>query len=204
MTYSDFILRVRQEVNVDEVLPEVSGDPAIAAKILNLAHIAVLVVAGEVPAKRLASKQSTLSVQNQGTIKVAALPAELFAERPDHGIVNLLLDGQAYDMDGMYSTAHLRAAAGNPFQKGVPHAAIRPHERLLYFVNASLADLIYIERPEKPTPQNYTTQMTPLSGNDVETAVQLVAAHLTGVRGGDPQLAALHKQFSQLYLNRAS
>lgn len=41
MTYSDFITLVKQEVNVVEILPDITTETSLAAEILGRAHIAV-------------------------------------------------------------------------------------------------------------------------------------------------------------------
>lgn len=203
MTYQNFISRVRQEVNVFELLPEIATDDDLVAEMLFRAYAAILVVAGDVPIARLPHNQTSLSPTASGGIKQAPLPEDLFAQRADFGIAGLLLDGRSYDIPASYSFTGLRAAAGNVFQKKVAHASLRIPERKVYFVNADTVSLVYCPRPAAPTVEDFQDKPVPLSGNDIETAVQLHAAHVTGNRGGDPQLSAMHQQFSQLYLTRS-
>lgn len=203
MTYLDLVNRIKENVNVLEIFPDIATNSSLAPQILDQVYVATLVVSTEIPLKRLPTEDENPSITTQGDVFVIDLPSKIFIERSDHGIVSLKFDDHIYDIDEFYTMEHLRAASANPFQQNVPHAQISPHLQKIYFVNAQQVAITYVERPSKPTPQNYNSKEVPLIGNDLEVVNQLVAAHLTGIQGGDPKLAALHKQFSQLYLNRA-
>ena len=204
MTYYDFIKRLAGEVNIPEIFPDSDMDIAVAVQHLGRVHTAVLVVSGDVPAKRLPTEERSLTTREQGTLNYAELPGNLLIERFDHGIAALLFNGNPYDLSAgySYSFSHLEAAV-NVFQQDVPHATLRVNEHRVYFVNADSVRIQYVPRPDMPLPEDFVEKDVPLHGNDIEVAIQLVSSHLTGNTGGDPQLAAMHQQFAMLYQNNS-
>lgn len=211
MTYDKLISLISTEAALPEIYADPpSSDPDVLADQVRRAYIAVLVVAGDIPLHRLPVENEPLNTAFvTDNLLRAELPDALFRERGDKGIHEFIVDNKPYTGD--FYPLELTMQSWNTFQESNPHISLDgPAARAVYFSNGTDINIRFVERPLEPVPDggvndplDYTNLDIPLQGKDIETAVQLAASHITGIKSGDAAMARLHLTYSQLYNNKS-
>lgn len=199
MTYQDFISLVNREVRDSRAWP---NDTSKLQEQLDLAYVATLSVAIDIPTGRFALSNDSLSGTAIGTSATEEfdLPADVFDDRDDLGIHNIVINGvPRWPFESIRVDSVLRSG-GNPFADDKDLFSIDLSGRKIFANNATTLSLNYIPRPEKPTDQNYTSSGNyPLKEKDAQRAVHIVAAHLSGVQIRDNASATFHSMLEQTY-----
>lgn len=203
ISYADMITRVRDEVLLQELAPDLGSEPATDAWMLRRVHAAVVAVAQGVPIERLAAGQITTELVEAETFSTARftafnLPDTLFAERSqDLGIASFVLDGSyVYQKRLSVTREQMTLVGGNRFQADQPFVHVYFPEKRVYVTGADTMAVQHVPTPVAPGIGDISSTDVVLAGNDAEQAVQLCAMHILGTRGNDAAMAALHGQMA--------
>ena len=199
MKYSDFITLVSREVRDSRAWPD---DQSKLDEQLSLSHVAVLSVAANVPAQRLSSSTETLTGEVVGTTETKRypLPDDLFDIRDDAGIKNITIDGEPKWIHETLSPNSVIRAGKNSFQKDEPLFAVDISSKEMYVNGATEVKVDYAPEPSAATAANYDSEdLIPLSEKDVQRAVHIVSAHVSGVQIRDNAASTFHSMLEQFY-----
>lgn len=194
MTYSDLLDIISREVLDEDVWP--TTGTARENDQLNLAYIAVLAVGTKVPLNRLQSVTTSLTVSNYNpNIIQGSLPANLFTERQDLGIVYINIDGVIRSVSEEMSFTSLNFASENPLQQGNKLFHIDRYGKDIYANGAQSLSVKHV--PVFPVATINGT--IPLIGKDAQRAAHIVASHVTGSRARDTAASQFNQLLNQFY-----
>ncbi len=198
MTYKDIINQLATDLRASEVWP--TGLSRLEDQLIRV-YAAVLVVAREAPIKLLSVVDSDPIISASGDYNVTDLPEALFIDRADIGFVSIDMDGREYYLSNQSEPNLMEVATANRFASGVPMFRLDPSNKKLHTVNSVTTTLKFIETPEKPTDENYDDEnfVIPLRPLEIESVIQLVSAHVNGLRARDPQMANYNSMLFKLY-----
>lgn len=197
MKYSDFIALVSREVRDLEAWP---SDSSKVQEQVDRSYAAMLAVAQNTDLSNLSTAlSSALAVSGSGLIK-AVLPATTYFRRPDLGISFVEFDGAHTRMpnESIVYQSVVRSSS-NAFQASNILFNVDPQSRCIWFTGATSVRINHFPVPAKPATGAVGSTDIFLAGNDVDEAVQIVAAHVNGVTVKSPSAAQFAIILSEMY-----
>lgn len=192
MTYAAFITQVGLNLREVEAWPG-----TVVQEQIDRCYAAVVATAMFLPLPRLTLKNAALVV-TLSPLKQAAMPSDIFAIRPDQGIAYLAFDTGFKSLGESIPFENVARSAGNSWQDKTLFC-IDDRSKLIWFINADTLTLHYAGYPVRPTTGNYTSTDVPLDSAAIESAIQLVVAHVSGTTVKNPAAAQFAILLNQLY-----
>lgn len=206
-TYAALNSLVADRLNVAEhwPVPELPASPSAGEtaryteQLLQL-YAAALIIGAEIPLDRLPYETATLDFPSTPVPVIVALniPSDLYRKRPDKGIAELKIGQHRYRITDLQEYQTIEHLAHSPY---LSHPVVAADEQFttFYVIKASSLDLRYCPMFTRPADDTADTLLYPLTGADMESAIELTAAYAAGVRGADPNLQSMHYTLANLY-----
>jgi hypothetical protein len=195
MTYTQFIAQVNLNLREAEAWPE---SPATQDQV-DRSYAAILAVAMRTPLERLPKVETTLTPSGTALIK-ADLPATIFSLRSDLGIKYFEFDtGRIKFIEQAVPYQTIERSAVNEWQNGNLLFTVDTAANSVWYCGASTVKLNHAVYPAKPLIANIGSTNVPLNGTDIEQAVQLVVAHVSGTTVKNPSASQFAILMNQLY-----
>ena len=197
MTYNQLIGLVNDQLRDQEAWPF----PASAtADQLRRCYVAVVAVSMTVPLQRLELSVANLAPSSPVIgVYTSPLPANLFTLRPDLGISHFKFDGIRRYIRDQVDLGVVNAAAENEFQSGNKLFHLIAESKQIVHTEVSQAQVVHAPMPSEPSTGASTFELQP---TDIESVIQIVVAHVSGVTIKNPAAAQFAILLKQMYDGR--
>lgn len=192
MTYEELITEIGNNLREAEAWPG-----TVVQEQIDRCYAAVVATAMFLPLPRLTLSESVLTPA-ETPLKQAPFPANIFNIRQDQGIAFLEFDTGYRVLAESIPFQSVSRSAGNEWQDKTLFN-VDDRSKIIWFINAETLTLHHAGYPVRPTTGNYTSTDVPLDSAAIESAIQLVVAHVSGTTVKNPAAAQFAILLNQLY-----
>lgn len=202
-TWQDAIDDIEREINAEDIWDASVSDNTQKTSMRDFLFRALLVASQDLPLARLPDPTTAaLSFSSEGTIESAALPSDLFESRDDLGVVQIMLNNNPRNFSEQVPLSSVTSLASNQYASNVLFY-LDETIKTIYAANIDgmkTNEIKYVALPSKPTVADLDTTNLNFDEAVIESAVQVVASHLSGVPLGSMDEMKVHQILGRMYL----